>query len=124
MQVTCDPRKRDSIIDHLIDLVVCFAQCPWMRNNAVWFRQFPFSCVYPPRLKNKQPGMPVGCLVEHINAAALIDGVSHIVYAKEPKSEFAKFKILMEESLPERSSSKHLSGLDLGRMEPTPALLP
>ena len=74
------------------------------------------------RLKNKQPGIPVGCLVEHINAAALIDGVSHIVYAKEPKSEFAKFKTLMEESLPERSSSKHLVGLDLGRMEPTPAL--
>ncbi len=74
------------------------------------------------RLKNKQPGMPVGCLVEHINAAALIDGVSHIVYAKEPKSEFAKFKTLMIESLPDRTSRKHLAGLDIGRMETTPAL--
>ena len=74
------------------------------------------------RLKNKQPGMPVGCLVEHINAAALIDGVSHIVYAKEPKSEFAKFKTLMVESLPDRTSRKHLAGLDIGRMETTPAL--
>lgn len=75
------------------------------------------------RLKNKQPGMPVGCLVEHINAAALIDGVSHIVNAEEPKKEFHKFKKLMEESLPERSSTKHLAGRDLGRMEPTPSLL-
>ncbi len=66
--------------------------------------------------------MPVGCLVEHINAAALIDGVSHIVYAKEPKSEFAKFKTLMVESLPDRTSRKHLAGLDIGRMETTPAL--
>ena len=75
------------------------------------------------RFKNKQPGMSVGCLVEHINAAALIDGVSHIVYADEPKKEFDKFKVLMEDSLPDRSSTKHMSGLDLGRMEPTPSLI-
>lgn len=74
------------------------------------------------RLKNKQPGMPVGCLIEHINEAALIDGVSHIVNAEEPKKEFAKFKKLMEESLPDRSSAKHLAGRDLGRMESTPSL--
>ena len=67
--------------------------------------------------------MSVGCLVEHINAAALIDGISHIVYADEPKKEFDKFKILMEESLPDRSSTKHMSGLDLGRMEPTRSLI-
>ncbi len=75
------------------------------------------------RLKNKQPGMPVGCLIEHINAAALIDGVSHIVNAEKPQSEFEKFKTLMEQSLPDRNSSKHLAGRDLGRMEPTPSLL-
>ena len=74
------------------------------------------------RLKNKQPGMPVGCLIEHINAAALIDGVSHIVNAEEPKKEFDKFKVLMQESLPDRASTKHLAGRDLGRMEPTPSL--
>ena len=74
------------------------------------------------RLKNKQPGMPVGCLIEHINAAALIDGVSHIVNAEEPKKEFGKFKELMEASLPDRASTKHLAGRDLGRMEPTPSL--
>jgi hypothetical protein len=74
------------------------------------------------RFKNKQPGMPVGCLIEHIKAAALIDGISHIVYSEEPKVEFDKFKYLMEESLPNRSSTKHLSGLDLGRIEPTPSL--
>jgi len=74
------------------------------------------------RLKNKQPGMPVGCLIEHINAAALIDGVSDIVNAENPKSEFEKFKTLMEKSLPERQSSKHLAGREMPRMETTPSL--
>jgi len=74
------------------------------------------------RLKNKQPAMPVGCLVEHVNAQALIDGVSSIVHAKEPKKEFDKFKNVMQESLPDRNSTKHMAGLDLGRMEQTPSL--
>lgn len=74
------------------------------------------------RLKNKQSAMPVGCLVEHINAAALIDSVNHIVSASEPKKEFDKFKNALEESLPDRKSSKHLAGLELGRIEPTLSL--
>ena len=74
------------------------------------------------RLKNKQPAMPVGCLIEHVNAQALIDGVSSIVHAKEPKKEFDKFKEVIQESLPDRNSTKHMVGLDLGRMEPTPSL--
>lgn len=74
------------------------------------------------RLKDKQPGMPVGCLVEHINAEALIDSVHHVVNAIDPKKEFDKFKNALEESLPDRKSGKHLAGLDLGRMEPTPSL--
>ena len=61
-------------------------------------------------------------MIEHINAAALIDGISHIINADEPKREFDKFKKLMEESLPDRASTKHLAGRDLGRMEPTPSL--
>lgn len=74
------------------------------------------------RLKNKQPAMPVGCLIEHINAAALLDGVSQIVNADSPKSEFEKFRQLMEASLPDRRSSKHMAGRDLGRLEPTASL--
>jgi hypothetical protein len=75
------------------------------------------------RLKNKQPGMTVGCLIEHINGAALIDGISEIVYADEPKKALDKFKIALEESLPDCSSTKHLAARDLGRMEPTTSLM-
>lgn len=74
------------------------------------------------RLKNKQPGMSVGCMIEHVSATSVIEGIEHIINAEQPKNEFEKFKKLMEESLPERNSSKHLSGRDLGRMEPTEAL--
>jgi len=75
------------------------------------------------RLKNKQPGMTVGCLIEQINAEALIDGISEIVHADEPKKALDKFKIALEESLPDRASTKHLAGRDLGRMEPTSSLI-
>jgi hypothetical protein len=73
-------------------------------------------------IKNKQPGMSVGCLVERVNSEALIDGVSHIVNSDEPKKELNKFAIALENSIPNRSSSKHLVGRDLGRMESTPSL--
>ena len=36
--------------------------------------------------------------------------------------EFVKFKELMEASLPDRASTKHLAGRNLDRMEPTPSL--
>ena len=67
-------------------------------------------------VKCKQP------LVEHVNSEALIDGVSSIVHSQEPKKEFEKFKAVMQEALPERNSTKHMVGLDLGRMEPTASL--
>ena len=66
--------------------------------------------------------MPVGCLIEHINVAVLIDGVSQIVNSDEPKSEFEKFRPLMEASLLDRKSSKHMPGRDLGRLGPTSSL--
>ena len=65
--------------------------------------------------------MPVSCLIEPINAAALIDGCQ-IVNADEPKSEFEKFRRLMVASLPDRKSSKHMAGRDLGRLGPTDPL--
>jgi hypothetical protein len=74
------------------------------------------------RIKNKQPGMSVGCLVERINAEALLDGVNYIVNSDDPKIALKKFTGALENSIPERESSTHLVGRDLGRMEPTPSL--
>jgi hypothetical protein len=74
------------------------------------------------QIKNKQPGMSVGCLVERINVEALLDGVNHIVKSQDPTMELKKFSEALENSIPNRGSSKHLVGRDLGRMEATPSL--
>lgn len=73
-------------------------------------------------IKNKQPGMSVGCLVERINAEALIDGINNIVNSDDPKEQLNKFALAIENSIPNRPSSKHLIGRDLGRMEPSASL--
>ena len=74
------------------------------------------------RLKNKQPGMSTGCLIEHIKMNALIKVVYEVVKAKNPKESFDKFAAQLKRCLPERNSTKHMVGKELGRMEPTPSL--
>lgn len=73
-------------------------------------------------IKNNQSAITVGCLIEHINVTALMDSMHHVISAKEPIVEFDKFQHALKESLSYRKSTKHLVGLDLGRMEPTPSL--
>lgn len=75
------------------------------------------------RIKNKQPGMSVGCLVERINAEALLDGVNAIVNSNYPHLELKKFSMAIEESLPNRESKKHLVGRKLGNMGAAPSLI-
>ncbi len=74
------------------------------------------------RLKNKQPGLPVGCLTEHLKAQALIETVTDIVNDEQPRSALEAFHTALKSVLPQRASKKHMVGRDLGRMEPTPSL--
>lgn len=74
------------------------------------------------RLKNKQPGLPVGCMIERIKAEALVKTIESIVVADAPKEAFKLFSKAVEEALPDRPSSKHMAGCDLGRQEPTESL--
>ena len=73
-------------------------------------------------LKNNQPGMPVGCLIEHLNTEALIESVKEIVTDKKPLEKFRLFTEALYEVLPERQSKKHMAGRNLGRTEPTLSL--
>ncbi len=73
-------------------------------------------------LKNKQPGMPVGCLIEHLNTEALVETVKKIVTDEKPLEKFKVFAETLYEILPKRRSKKHMAGRDLGRIEPTPSL--
>lgn len=70
------------------------------------------------RLKNKQPGLTAGCLVERIKTEALVATVEGIVYAKDPFAAFGLFVDALRDALPDRESGKHMVSRDLGRQEP------
>jgi hypothetical protein len=74
------------------------------------------------RFKNKQPGLSAGCVIETLKAEALISTIEDIVESEEPAAALQTFTEVLRDTLEERSSSKHMSGLDLGRLEGTPSL--
>ena len=74
------------------------------------------------RLKNKQPGLSTGCLIEHLKAEALVGTIQNIVSQEDPRAAFDAFKQALQETIEERASSKHLADAEMGRMEPSPSL--
>ncbi len=74
------------------------------------------------RLKNNQPGMPVGCLIEHLKAEALVDTVKEVVTSGDPESSLESLTQALKNVLPVRESSRHMAGRDLGKQEPTESL--
>ena len=74
------------------------------------------------RLKNKQPGLPAGCLVERIKADVLIDTVKDVVASNDPQAALESLTSALKKVLPTRDSSKHMSGRNLGRQESTASL--
>lgn len=74
------------------------------------------------RLNNKQPGLSVGCLIESLRVDALLGRMETIIQSPDPATAFATFTTVIKETLVQRQSSKHMAGLDLGRMEPTSTL--
>ena len=74
------------------------------------------------RLKNKQPGLPAGCLIERLKAEALADTVREVVASDDPKDALESLTHALQDVLPSRDSSKHMAGRDLGKQEPTVSL--
>lgn len=74
------------------------------------------------RLKNKQPGLPAGCLIEHLKAEALMDTVKEVVTSDDPKNALEALAQALKDVLPVRDSSRHMAGRDLGKREPTESL--
>jgi len=66
--------------------------------------------------------MPAGCLIEHLKMEALVDAIKEIVTNEKSLDAFKIFAEALNEVLPTRQSKKHMAGLDLGRIEPTPSL--
>ncbi len=74
------------------------------------------------RLKNKQPGLPAGCLIERLKAEALVDTVKEVVASDDPEAALKSLTKALDDVLPARESSKHMAGRDLGKQEPTASL--
>jgi len=74
------------------------------------------------RLKNRQTGLPVGCMIECLKTEALINTVKEVVEADNPHEDLEAMTKVLHEALPERPSCKHLAASTLGRQEPTPSL--
>ena len=90
------------------------AHCEGAPVESMW--------VYNPRLRYKQPGISAGCVIESLKAKALIGTIEDIVDSEEPVAALRVFTEALKDTLEERSSTKHMAGLDLGRLEGTPSL--
>jgi hypothetical protein len=74
------------------------------------------------RLNNQAPACTVGSLRQHCKGEAFVDVVRRLLAADNPAEQFAQFAEKVKTLFPLAPSSKHMSGRDLGRQEPTPAL--
>lgn len=74
------------------------------------------------RLKHNQPGMPAGCLIEHLKTEALVETVKEVVTSDDPESSLKALTQALKDVLPVRDSSRHMAGRDLGKQEPTESL--
>jgi hypothetical protein len=75
------------------------------------------------RLEHKQPAWTVGSLQELVKVESLLQCVCQIVSSEDPQSKFEQFARRLEEVFTPASSTKHMVGRDLGRLEPTPSLV-
>ena len=74
------------------------------------------------RLEDKQPACTVGSLRDHCKSEAFLDCIRQILTADDPAGQFEQLAGALKTLFPLAPSSKHMSGRDLGRLEPTPSL--
>jgi hypothetical protein len=74
------------------------------------------------RLKQPAPACTVGSLREACRAEALIAMVRQLLSAEDPAAAVAQWAEQVKALYALAPSSKHMSGRDLGRQEPTPSL--
>ena len=74
------------------------------------------------RVENKLPAYTVGSLQRTIQMEALLNSVQQLVQAPNPDEQLTQLGLSVKEFFRLRPSGKHMSGRDLGRLEPTPTL--
>lgn len=74
------------------------------------------------RLKNKQPGLPVGCLIERLKVESLLNTIKDVVNSADPNKALGELTTGLSACFVRRNSSKHMAGRDLGCQEATQSL--
>lgn len=74
------------------------------------------------RLEHHAPAYTVGSLRQHCQGEAFLDSIRWILAAEDPAQQFAQLSERITALFSLTSSSKHMSGRDLGRQDPTPTL--
>ncbi|MBK7001915.1 MAG: transposase [Rhodoferax sp.] len=74
------------------------------------------------RLENKMPAWTVGSLKRLTQGEAILECVRRVLTADNPAQQFAVLSEKVKALFPLAPSEKHMSGRDLGRMEPSPSL--
>ena len=74
------------------------------------------------RIKDNLPACTVGSLKRSSQMDALVEVIRGVVDADDPHQRLNELIVLAKKLFPPRDSAKHMSGRDLGRLEPTPSL--
>lgn len=73
-------------------------------------------------IENKQPCLPVGCVIERLKVSATVETIEELLRDENPVERFEEVVSIMRARLPERNSSRHMNGRDLGRQTATKSL--
>jgi DDE superfamily endonuclease len=74
------------------------------------------------QIENKLPAYTVGSLLRIIQMESLLQQVEQLVFSDNPAEQLTHLAMLVKEFFILQPSGKHMSGRDLGRLEPTPSL--
>ncbi|MES2366949.1 MAG: hypothetical protein V4563_13825 [Pseudomonadota bacterium] len=61
-------------------------------------------------------------MIERLKVDALISAIQDVVLAPDPITALDAFTLALRNTLPERTSKKHMVGLNLGIQGPAPSL--
>jgi len=74
------------------------------------------------RLENKKSACTVGSLRQRSRGEAFVECVRRVLTADNPAEQFAQLVEKVKTLFPLAPSEKHMSGRDMGKLEPTPSL--
>ena len=74
------------------------------------------------RIENKLPAYTVGSLLRMIQMDSLLIHIEQLLQSTNPAEQLTWLASLVREFFVLNPSGKHMSGRDLGRLEPTPSL--